>query len=253
MPTSPIVFNAPSSEGFMAPLANIGAAAGLIYSQRQEAKRNVAEGTTLSRIIEEHAKDQNASTGDLLSRILGSGVRPEAAYNAYSAYGKGREDDLRAQQIKQKLQEVDPSVIAEKKSLDILARQRELQKTGHLGPKIGIGGTGRKAGSTFTEEGRKIRAEYEQLGKALVQAAAPLKITNRNEFNLYAEKLHDPNLNNEQIEGILNALEKIIRTSTPETSIPQENPKTSERQQSEVLSEVPKKPLNQMTLQEIFG
>ena len=104
-------------------------------------------------------------------------------------------------------------------SLNLLNRAKEIAKTGHLGPKIGIGGTGRNWGSTIgatKEEGRRLRSEYQQIGRALVQAAAPLKITNRAEFQHYAAGLEDPTRTLEEIQGSLDALERIIRSSSGE-------------------------------------
>ena len=118
-------------------------------------------------------------------------------------------------------------------SLSLINRGREILRTGHLGPKIGIGGTGRKAGSTLSAEGRRLRAEYAQIGKALVQAAAPLRITNRAEFLHYAEGLEDPDATWEQIEGSLDALERIVRSSVQQYSQPSEqSPATEESQQN---------------------
>ncbi len=105
---------------------------------------------------------------------------------------------------------------AYKNSLDLVKRAKEIVGTGHLGPKIGIVGTGRKFGSTFSPEGQRLRAEYQQIGKALVQAAAPLKITNKAEFQHYAEDLEDPKRNIEDIQGTIAALERIIRNSMGE-------------------------------------
>ena len=101
-------------------------------------------------------------------------------------------------------------------SLDILKRQREILASGHLGPKIGIGGTGRKAGSTLSKEGRTARAEYERLGKALIQASTNIPIRNRQEFEVLAQDLYDTNRTQEEIAGTLNALERIIKSSLGE-------------------------------------
>jgi hypothetical protein len=102
---------------------------------------------------------------------------------------------------------------AYQKAQGLINRAKQISQTGHLGPKVGILGTGRDFGSTFSSEGQKLRSEYKQIGKALVQAAAPLKITNRAEFQHYAEDLEDPTRNLEDIQGSLEALERIIRDS----------------------------------------
>jgi len=101
-------------------------------------------------------------------------------------------------------------------SLNLLGRAKQIAGSGHLGPKIGILGTGRDWGSTTSSEGQRLRAEYKQIGKALVQAAAPLKITNRTEFQHYAEDLEDPTRTLEEIQGTLATLERIVRNSMGE-------------------------------------
>lgn len=98
-------------------------------------------------------------------------------------------------------------------ALDIINRQKSLLKKGNLGPKLAILGTGRKAGSTFTKEGIKDRAEYERLGKALISKATTIPIRNRLEFETLADKLYDPLAKQEEIEGSLLAMERIIRNS----------------------------------------
>jgi len=127
-------------------------------------------------------------------------------------------------------------------SMTLLNRAEEISKTGHLGSKVGIGGTGRKFGSTYSAEGRKLRAEYQQIGKALVQAAAPLKITNRTEFEHYAADLEDPTRTIEEIQGSLAALKLIIQASSGLTPGQQQQPMQQQANQ-------PKK----RSLEEIFG
>ena len=91
---------------------------------------------------------------------------------------------------------------------DLVSRQMQHLKSGHLGPKVGgLGKTGRKAGSTWSKEGNKIRAEYAQIGKQLIGMATTLPIKNKEEFVTLSEKLIDPTLSREEIEGTLNALQ----------------------------------------------
>lgn len=100
---------------------------------------------------------------------------------------------------------------ATKQALDILKRQREILDTGHLGPKLSVIGTGRKAGSTFSKEGQSLRSEYERLGKALIQHSSNIPIRNRQEFEVLAHDLYDPNKTQEEIKGILDAMERILQ------------------------------------------
>lgn len=98
-------------------------------------------------------------------------------------------------------------------ALDVVKRQRELLKSANLGPKYAILGTGRKAGSTFTKQGIKDRAEYERLGKSLISRATNIPIRNRIEFETLADKLFDPLAKQEEIEGSLDAMERILNNS----------------------------------------
>lgn len=97
-----------------------------------------------------------------------------------------------------------------KAALDLVKRQKELLKSGHLGEKISFLGTGRKAGSTLSKEGIKARSEYERLGKALISAASNIPIRNKSEFDVISKGLFDPNLKREEIEGNLEAMQRII-------------------------------------------
>ncbi len=98
-----------------------------------------------------------------------------------------------------------------KEGLNTLKRQREILASGHLGPKVGIVGKGRKAGSTFSKEGQKLRAEYERLGKSLIQLSTNIPIRNRKEFEVLAHDLYDTNKSQYEIEGTLNAMERILQ------------------------------------------
>ena len=97
-------------------------------------------------------------------------------------------------------------------ALNRVNRQKEIKKTGHLGPILPrAGGTTRKTGSTFSKEGRKLRAEYERIGKSLISYATTIPIRNRLEFETLADSLHDPTLTNEEIEGNLDAMTRILK------------------------------------------
>ena len=122
----------------------------------------------------------------------------------------------RAEFLKNKLAvpKVDQKAVEKQEGLqhasNILSRQRELLQSGHLGPKVGIIGTGRKAGSTFSKQGQSARAEYEQLGKSLISYATNIPIRNRLEFETLAHKLFDPTMTQEEIDGTLKSMERIV-------------------------------------------
>lgn len=114
-------------------------------------------------------------------------------------------------------------------ALDIVKRQRELIEKGNLGPKIAFTGTGRKAGSTFTKEGIKDRAEYERLGKSLISRATNIPIRNRLEFETLADKLFDPLAKREEMLGSLDAMERILNNSMGIYSNTLNEPKTKQQ------------------------
>jgi len=106
--------------------------------------------------------------------------------------------------------------------LDIVSRQRDLLKKGNLGPKVAFTGTGRKAGSTFSKEGIKDRAEYQRLGKSLISLATTIPIRNRLEFETLSQGLYDPNAKQEEIEGALEGMQRIIQNNLGATGSPQQ-------------------------------
>lgn len=114
--------------------------------------------------------------------------------------------DVKAKQKKE------DSTKAAKGSLQILNRMKDLRKKGNLGYGGAIpvvsGGLG-----ILSSETRKDRGEYKRLGKSLIQASSPIKITNRNEFDALAHDLFDPDTSDAEAEGILDAMETIIRQS----------------------------------------
>jgi len=96
-----------------------------------------------------------------------------------------------------------------KGALQIVEEQKELLKTGNLGRFLGLGQ--RKFGSTLSKEGIKDRAKYGRLGKSLIQHSSNINIRNRAEFETLAEGLTDPTLHQSEIEGNLEAIEKILQ------------------------------------------
>ncbi len=187
--------------------------------------RSAAEQRSLERILSQIQQGNNPENiASILQRF--SPERQQIAMNAISQRNKQRA--YQSQGLDPSLSDLDPAIQKEilknrdqnssqknsaQQSIGLIQRAREIAKTGHLGPKIGVLGTGRNFLSTFSKEGQRLRSEYQQLGKALVQAAAPLKITNRAEFQHYAKGLEDPTRSLEEISGSLDALERIILES----------------------------------------
>lgn len=89
-------------------------------------------------------------------------------------------------------------------ALEVLDRMRELRSGGNLG-----------IGATFSPlpNTRRDAGEYSQLGKSLIQLSTNIPIRNRQEFETLAENLYDPNITDAAAEGILNAMERIIKNS----------------------------------------
>ena len=121
-------------------------------------------------------------------------------------------DKLLNDQVKagQATHEKQQSLLGAKKRIE---EQKQRVASGHIGPTASFFGTSRKGGSSFSKEGQRIRAEYEQAGKSLIQYASSIPIRNRLEFETLGEKLYDPKLTKEEAEGTYKAMEDIIDDS----------------------------------------
>lgn len=95
-------------------------------------------------------------------------------------------------------------------ALNTVHRMREIGARGHLG-------RGSSALGFFGGETSKDIGEYEQLGKSLIALASKVQIRNQIEFNTLAESLFDSSLPDAQREGVLDAMEKLIKDSISET------------------------------------
>lgn len=149
----------------------------MLKSQEEEDKRIFEEtGLNLSGI-----KDQK-----LREKLVESGIKSKQAHQEKTAPYKA--------------------------GLDTVKRMREIGKSGHLGPKIGQwGGLG-----FVSSDVRKDRSEYEQLGKSLISLASTIPIRNQMEFETLSNNLHDPTLTDAARDGILDAMERIIKQSLGE-------------------------------------
>lgn len=116
-----------------------------------------------------------------------------------------------------------------------IQRQRELLATGHLGPKIsqGLFGLG-----MVDPDVRKSRAEYEQLGKSLISLASTIPIRNQIEFETLANNLYDPTMTEAQIEGTLDAMERIIGDSLKEYGVETEGESSSVSKSKKSLEDI---------------
>ena len=124
----------------------------------------------------------------------------------------GLQKEIVKQNVDKKNAAKEEKLALAKAALSSIARQKELLSGGHLGSKFaGPGKTGAKAGSLFSHQGNKDRAEYARIGKGLITQATTLNIRNRPEFEAMREGLDDPRLSQEEIEGNILGMEKIIQ------------------------------------------
>lgn len=87
--------------------------------------------------------------------------------------------------------------------LKTIADMRALGKKGNLGKTWTRG--------FFGGEEAKDRGQYEQLGKSLISLASNIPIRNQKEFETLAHNLYDPSVMDSEREGILDAMESIIK------------------------------------------
>jgi hypothetical protein len=71
-------------------------------------------------------------------------------------------------------------------------------------------GQGRDWLAKLPSVGMKERAKFMQVGKGLIQAATPIIIRNRIEFETLSDKLMDPNLSIQELEGTYEGLRDVI-------------------------------------------
>lgn len=91
-------------------------------------------------------------------------------------------------------------------ALDTISEMEKLGSSGLLG-------IGTKARGIISTQARKNAAEYERLGKSLIQYSTNIPIRNRQEFETLAHDLYDPSISDDARAGILTAMKKIIRNS----------------------------------------
>lgn len=169
----------------------------------------------------DRAFEQQQNESDVMNRIL-SGIGQEtsgedAIQQIFGARGLGFDKKEKLANAVTKVREKASKTYEKKQQvehgLDLVARQRKLLETGHLGEFFtGPGKTSRK-GLIPTKEATKVRAEYQRLGKALISMSSNIPIRNRQEFEVLAADLYDPDKSKEEAAGILDAMELILRGS----------------------------------------
>jgi|GEM_PF-6594442 len=123
----------------------------------------------------------------------------------------GLQKEIVKQNVDKKSAVKNEKIALAKAALESVRRQKELLMGGHLGSKwAGVGKTGAKWGSMFSRQGNLDRAEYARIGRGLITQATTLNIRNKDEFKAMREGLDDPRLSQEEIEGNILGMEKMI-------------------------------------------
>ncbi len=156
--------------------------------KKQQEKNDLEKGST-SALIENSALDSEKK--EQLKKQIDEGLISYQAAKDILSVDKGSD--------KQKEKEN-----AAQTGLKTIARMRELGTKGNLG-------RGSNFYRVFGGETAKDAGEYEQLGKSLIQLSTNIPIRNRQEFETLAHNLYNSSLPDSEREGILNALESIIK------------------------------------------
>ncbi len=184
---------------------------------------------------------ENASASDILNAILNTQTySPEAKQQAFKnrlgvsqfeeLQRQAREQEELRRQQHQFNTEIAQAKIAEKNQpgeisdrakaamsgLETLDEMESVGKKGNLGLLSPVT-------KYLSSDTAKDLGYYEQLGKSLIQLAAPMKITNRQEFEEYATKISDPSLRDAEREGIIKALRMTIMKSLESENDPRIN------------------------------
>ena len=123
----------------------------------------------------------------------------------------GFEKELAAQNLQGKNQEQQQKLNLEanekiapfQAGLQTIGQMRQLRNKGNIG--FGSSFTG-----VFSPETRKDRAAYETLGNSLISLSSTIPIRNKSEFETLTGKLNDPSITLDEMDGVLDSLERII-------------------------------------------
>jgi len=206
MPTSPIIFEALSNDAVARATGALGEGLAGFYNKGQQKNQQAAQGTILEQALKEISQNPNATVSDVLAKMANlqsQGISPQASQPYLAPLMQEMQGRQQAQAKQQQTQ------APLQNALKTIARQRELLKSGSVGQMLGFGS--RKTGSTFSKEGRKDRAEYERLGKSLIQFASSIPIRNKAEFETLAKGLYDTDVPIPELEGSLDAIERIVK------------------------------------------
>ncbi|MES2409036.1 MAG: hypothetical protein V4509_01905 [Patescibacteria group bacterium] len=196
-------------EGRVAP--EIERAIGQLNQNRQQ-QSNIEQGGFLDKTLEGISNLGDEATLPDILRLIAQGQK--GGLNPETAQGLGNQfsEYLPKQQqakAKHKEENIKPLLGA----LDVLNRQREILKSGHIGSVIAGPGKSSRKDWWATPQGIKDRSEYERLGKSLISMSSNIPIRNRQEFETLAHDLYDPKKSKEEVSGILDAMERIVKNN----------------------------------------
>ena len=139
------------------------------------------------------------------------------AYQGNNAKGKtfarlAQNEYERRQDVEKKTTAYKTAVAPFENALSTLDKMKKIGKRGSLGFGTSL--------SPFAST-QKDAAEYSRLGKSLISLASTIPIRNEKEFEVLSNDLFDPTLTDAKREGILSAMEKIIRSSMEGLSMPE--------------------------------
>lgn len=160
--------------------------------QKQQAENQKREDEVISQLI-----------GQDVSGIRDPAMRKLIVENTLKGQAESQKSFM------QQMQQQQEKSVPLKAGLDTISRMRQLGSKDNLGR-----GTGFRA--LFGGETSRQKGEYEQLGKSLISLASNIPIRNQAEFETLSAKLFDASLPDAERDGILNAMERIIKGSLGE-------------------------------------
>lgn len=148
-------------------------------------------------------KNEQMDDSEKIKELTGldlSGIGPQNRNiflkNYFEEKEKERSSDLKKEE----------ALIPFQGALETLEKMKRIKKRGNIGLLNAYT-------QPWNPEHRRDKAEYERLGKSLIQYSTNIPIRNRTEFEVLAEDLYHANKTEAELEGILDAMEDIIKSS----------------------------------------
>ena len=148
------------------------------------------------------APERKKSFGSMLGERLGEGIERGAAQGMNFAQQLGLEK-ARGRGLAQETKQME-KIKSIEMGLGTIDQMRSILKKGNLGRGSAFSGL-------FSEDVRRDRAQYEQLGRSLIPLVSTgMRVTNKNEFEEYKKVLTDPSASDAEIEGALDGLQDVL-------------------------------------------